>query len=224
MYWVSPVPSPVIAIGVVAVHAGGEQPVADRGQVAGVDGRGQPARRGGGQRVEVERVHVVDVDGGAHAGQRDAGVGGHRGRARSRPGTTSNGTAVRATAWTSLTTESCSNGSPATRCTARRPDRAADSSTLATSPGTPSAGLNWVASAGSAGVAAVASESSTARLGPDPGQQRVGHVPVVDHVVRAEQRVVGAAGQQPRVAGSCPDEADPADGLTGTGHACSPST
>src|SRR3954470_8401551 len=78
------------------------------------------------------------------------------------PGTTSKCTAVRATACTSLTTDSWPNGSPDTRCTADRPDLAADSSTLATSPGCPSAGLNWASSLASA-LIADSSESDTPR-------------------------------------------------------------
>ena len=71
------------------------------------------------QRVEVERVHVVDVDGGARTPQRHARVAGDAGRPPARPGTTSNGTAVRATACTSLTTASCGE-----RVAGDQPDRA----------------------------------------------------------------------------------------------------
>src|SRR5918998_600834 len=58
------------------------------------------------------------------------------------PGTTSKPTAVRPTASTSLTTQSEVNGSPATSRTTVPPDRAAATAALATSAGSPMAGVN----------------------------------------------------------------------------------
>ena len=113
------------------------------------------------------------------------------------PGTTANGTDVRATASDSLTAASSANGSPATRRTTLSPLRASAPSSFAVS----------------AGVASGA-RTSTAGERDDRGRHRG----VGDHQVGVPERFGRVPGQQSGITGTSPDEGDSAKDLARSSH------